>query len=50
MGTAVSREGFHAVDYVVFTIVLVISLFIGTIASCIGGKQKTQEEFIMGDR
>jgi len=46
----VSREGFHWADYVVFVGVLVISIGIGIYQSCTGGKQKTQGEYLMGNR
>ena len=46
----VSREGFHWADYVVFTIILLISLFIGSITSCIGKKQTNKDEFVMGGK
>ena len=59
MGSAQSRDGFHWVDYVVFVLVLVLSLFIGSIAAyCTKKKdpeedepqEQTLEEYHMGNR
>ena len=40
---------FHAWDYVVFGIVLCISMGIGLFYGCRGGRQRTTEEFMMAD-
>ena len=41
---------FGAVDYVVFSLNLVISLGIGVYFSQVGGKQKDNKEYLVGDR
>ena len=41
---------FHVVDYVVFVAMLLISCGIGIYFACTGGKQKTTDEFLMGNR
>ena len=41
---------FHWVDYLVFAVSLVISLGIGIFFSLTGGRQKTNSEYLMGDR
>ena len=41
---------FHAVDYVVFGIMLLISAAIGIYHGCTGGKQKTTGEYLLGNR
>lgn len=42
--------GLHAVDYAVFAAFLVISTGIGLLFAFRGGKQRTNSEFLMGDR
>lgn len=42
--------GFHAADYVIFVLFLVISSGIGIFYACRGGRQKTNNEFLMGNR
>lgn len=37
-------------DYIVFTLVLLVSAGIGVFYGCTGGKQKTTREFLMADR
>ncbi|XP_078700496.1 sodium-coupled monocarboxylate transporter 1-like isoform X1 [Branchiostoma floridae x Branchiostoma belcheri] len=44
------RRTFHVADYVVFSLMLVISAGIGVYYRCTGGKQKTTREFLMADR
>ena len=41
---------FHVVDYVVFLATIAVSLGIGVYFAVSGGKQKTNEEYLMGDR
>ena len=41
---------FSAADYVVFTLVLIISAAIGLFYGCRGGGQKTTKDFLMGGR
>ena len=43
-------DRFHAFDYVVFTIMLLISLGIGVYSAFTGGRQKTTSEYLMGNR
>ena len=43
-------ESIHVVDFVVFGGILLISLGIGVYFSFSGGKQKTLEEYLVGDR
>ena len=43
-------SNFHAVDYVLFAVVLSFSMGIGIFFSLRGGKQKTISEFLMGNR
>ena len=43
-------QGFHWVDYLVFSAVLAISLGIGLYHAFTGGKQKTTQEFLMANR
>ena len=43
-------SNFHAVDYVLFAVVLSFSMGIGIFFSVRGGKQKTISEFLMGNR
>ncbi|XP_070558796.1 sodium-dependent multivitamin transporter-like [Ptychodera flava] len=42
--------GFTVVDYVVFGIVLLLSILIGLYYGCFGKKQKTTEEYLLADR
>ncbi len=46
----VSRDTFHWADYLILAAVLVASLFIGLIPAFIGGKQRTQSEYLMANR
>ncbi|XP_033625372.1 sodium-dependent multivitamin transporter-like [Asterias rubens] len=41
---------FTIVDYIVFSIVLVVSAAIGLYHACTGGHQRTTQEFFVGDR
>lgn len=41
---------FHAVDYLIFFLTILISLSIGVYHAFTGGKQKTTSEFFVGDR
>ncbi|ESN96363.1 hypothetical protein HELRODRAFT_189216 [Helobdella robusta] len=41
---------FHIVDYVIFALVLVVSLIIGLYHAFSGGKQKTPKEYLVGNR
>ena len=43
-------QSFHAVDYVVFGVMLMISAAIGIYHGCTGGKQKTTGEYLLGNR
>ena len=43
-------QGLQAVDYVVFIMMLVISVGIGVYHSLTGGKQRTTSEYLTGDR
>ena len=45
---AASRFG--VVDYVVFAAMLLVSAAIGIFYGCLGGKQKTTKEYLLGDR
>lgn len=45
-----AQTGFHWFDYVVFCAVLVASCAIGLFYAFTGGKQKTQQEFLMANR
>ncbi|ELU08939.1 hypothetical protein CAPTEDRAFT_178364 [Capitella teleta] len=40
----------HWIDYIIFGAFLGISILIGAYHACAGGKQKTTEEFLMGNR
>ena len=40
----------HAVDYVIFVVMLLGTLAIGVYHACTGGKQKTTSEYLTGDR
>jgi len=44
------QHGFHAIDYAIFALVLLVSLGIGLFHACSGGKQRTTKEFLMADR
>ncbi len=46
----VSRDTFHWADYLILAAVLLTSLFIGLIPAFIGGKQRTQSEYLMANR
>lgn len=48
--TVLPNGGFHVVDYIVFSAAIIGSLAIGIYYACTGGKQKTTEEYFMGDR
>lgn len=48
MMTEVSR--FHAVDYVIFVIMLCVSVGIGFFYACTGTKQKTASEYLVANR
>ena len=41
---------FHIVDYILFVVMLLVSLGIGIYSSCTGGRQKTTSEYLMGNR
>ncbi|CAG7722558.1 unnamed protein product, partial [Allacma fusca] len=43
-------DKFGAVEYVVFSVVLVLSAAIGIFYGCFGSKQKSTEEFLMANR
>ena len=43
-------DRFTTVDYVVFSIMLLISVLIGIWHACMGGKQKTTAEYLLGNR
>ena len=45
-----ANNGFHAVDFVLFSLTLATSLAIGVYYSCTGGKQRTTQEFFVADR
>ena len=45
-----AERSFHAVDYVVFGLMLLISAGIGIYYSCTGGKQRTTSEYLLGNR
>ncbi|XP_046396198.1 putative sodium-dependent multivitamin transporter [Ischnura elegans] len=44
------RAGFQVVDYIVFALMLIISASIGVYYRFTGGKQKTTQEYLLGDR
>ena len=44
-----AEKGFHIIDYVIFSAVLLISLAIGLYHAFTGGKQKTTKEFFMAN-
>ncbi len=48
-GSGISKRGFHVVDYIIFILTLVVSLGIG-VYHAIGGRNKTNEEYLMGSR
>ncbi len=37
-------------DYLIFGAILAISLAIGIVISCLGGKQKTTKEYVLANR
>ena len=41
---------FHVVDYIMFAVMLLISLGIGVYSAFTGGGQKTTSEYLMGNR
>lgn len=43
-------DRFSVVDYVVFSLMLLISAFIGVWHACRGGKQNTTEEYLLANR
>ena len=45
-----TRNQFHAADWVVFILVLCISMGIGVFHAFTGGKQKSNSEYFLGDR
>ena len=45
-----TENTFSVWDYVVFSLVLLLSAAIGIFYGCTGGKQKTTKEFLMADR
>ena len=45
-----AEKGFHIVDYLIFSSVLVVSLGIGLYHAFTGGKQRTTKEYLMGNR
>lgn len=45
-----ATETLGVVDYIICGAVLLISLAIGIYYGCTGGKNKTTEEFLLGDR
>ena len=47
---ALERNYFHAVDYVVFVLMFLVSIAIGLYFGFAGSKQKTTKEYLMGNR
>ncbi|ELT92965.1 hypothetical protein CAPTEDRAFT_169293 [Capitella teleta] len=45
-----TNKSFSIADYVVFSLVLIISAGIGVFYGCTGGRQRTAREFLMADR
>ena len=45
-----AEKGFHVADYVVFGLMLLISAAIGIYHGCTGGKQRTTNEYLLGNR
>ncbi len=43
-------QGLYTADYIVFALMLLVSLGIGIYYSLTGGKQKTTGEYLTGDR
>ena len=43
-------QGLHVADYIVFVLMLVVSVGIGIYHSLTGGKQRTTSEYLTGDR
>ena len=41
---------FHIVDYILFVVMLLVSLGIGIYSAFTGGRQKTTSEYLMGNR
>ena len=46
----VGVQGLYTADYIVFALMLLVSLGIGIYYSLTGGKQKTTGEYLTGDR
>ena len=45
-----SRETFHWADYVIMAAFLTICFVVGVVQACIGGKQRTQREYLLANR
>ncbi len=45
-----SRETFHWADYVIMSAFLAICFVVGVVQACIGGKQRTQGEYLLANR
>jgi len=43
-------RSFHAVDYAIFALVLVVSLSIGFYHAFTGGRQRTTKEYLLANR
>ena len=48
--TSLTTNSFHVVDYVVLVGMLAVSLGIGAYYALAGGKQRTREEYLLGNR
>ena len=42
--------GMHIADWIIFAVMLIFSCAIGLYHSCTGGKQQTNDEYLMGNR
>jgi len=46
----ISPGGFHIIDYVIFAVVLLVSLSIGFYHAFTGGRQRTTKEYLLANR
>ena len=50
MGEITEKLNFKVADYIVWVVILIFSLSVGVFYACSGGRQRSTEEFLLGNR